>query len=52
MTHEIAIKQGLEPVYPEGTLLADRIFYDSKEGQYYDAHTDLYLYGFDPITRR
>lgn len=51
MTHKTAKKQGLEPVYPEGTQLADRIFYDTKAGRYYDAHTDLYLYDFDPVAR-
>lgn len=52
MTHETARKQGLEPVYPVGTQWSDRIFYDTREGQYYDAYTDLYMSDFDPITRK
>jgi len=51
MTHTEAIKQGLEPVYPMTNQWAERIFYDPREGQYYDAFTDLYLWGFDPIDR-
>lgn len=52
MTHDTARKLNLEPIYPEHTQWADRIFYDPREGQYYDAYTDLYLYDFDPVKRR
>jgi len=51
MTHETAIKQGLEPVYPEAHELGQRVFWDPREGQYYDAGTDLFLWGFDPTRR-
>lgn len=34
---------GLETVFSSGHQYHDRIFYDVKEGQYYDRHTDLYL---------
>lgn len=48
MTHKTAIKQGLEPIFPEDTEKGQRYFYDTQEGKYYDAMTDLYLYDFDP----
>ena len=47
MTHNTASKQGLEPVYPEGHHLGTQVFYDTKAGQYYDASSDLYIYGLD-----
>lgn len=34
---------GLERVFSKGHQYYDRIFYDTKEGSYYDRHTDLYL---------
>jgi len=43
MTHQTAKKQRLEPVFPEKSLYGRRIFYDPKEGKYYDSATDLYL---------
>jgi hypothetical protein len=49
MTHETAKKQGLEPVYPVGHNFSDRIFYDPREGKYYDSYSDFYLYDFDPV---
>jgi len=33
----------LEQVFSKGHRYHGRIFYDSKEGQYYDQATDLYL---------
>lgn len=33
----------LERVFSEGHQYHDRIFYDPREGKYYDAHTDLYI---------
>lgn len=51
MTHETAKQFGLESVFPEGSEWGDRIFYDSKEGKYYDAYDDLYLEDFDPLTK-
>ena len=49
MRHATAKKQGLEPIFAEDSELGQRMFYDSKEGKYYDATTDLYYYdGFDP----
>ena len=48
MTHATAQQQGLEPVFPEAHQLGLRIFWDAREGQYYDAGTDLYLFDFDP----
>jgi len=50
MDQDTAKSQGLEPVFPVGHQLADRIFYDTREGQYYDSGTDLYLWDYDPIT--
>ena len=49
MTHDTAKKQGLETVYPVGHNLSERIFWDARAGQYYDAATDLYLFDFDPV---
>jgi hypothetical protein len=43
MTHTTAIKQNLEPVYPEIHHLGQQVFYDKYEGKYYDSSTDLYL---------
>ena len=43
MTHKIAREQGLDPIYPENTEKGQRIFYDPKEGKYYDSFTDLYF---------
>jgi hypothetical protein len=43
MTHKTAIAQGLEPIYPEHTENGKRIFYDTKEGKYYDASIDMYF---------
>jgi hypothetical protein len=34
---------GLERVFSEGHQFYDRIFYDVKEGSYYDRSTDFYL---------
>jgi hypothetical protein len=34
---------GLERVFPAGHQYHDRIFYDAKEGSYYDRHTDFYI---------
>ena len=34
---------GLERVFSVGHQYHDRIFYDPKEGSYYDQATDLYL---------
>ena len=34
---------GLERVFPDGHRYADRLFYDAREGSYYDKHTDLFL---------
>lgn len=34
---------GLERVFSKGHELHDRIFYDVREGQYYDRGSDLYL---------
>lgn len=34
---------GLERVFPAGHQYHDRLFYDVREGSYYDRHTDLYL---------
>ena len=34
---------GLERVFSKGHQYHDRIFYDRKEGKYYDQATDLYL---------
>lgn len=36
-------RPGLESVFPRGHRYADRLYYDPKEGAYYDAHSDLYL---------
>jgi hypothetical protein len=52
MTHNTARKQGLDPIYPENHPLGQRIFYDIREGQYYDAATDLYLVNYDPHTQQ
>lgn len=38
----------LEPVFSKGHQFADRIFYDRKEGKYYDKYTDIYL-GLDEV---
>lgn len=43
MTHKTAIKQGLEPVYPESHELGEWVFYDTSAGRYYDAGSDMYL---------
>jgi hypothetical protein len=34
---------GLERVFSKGHQYHDRVFYDAREGQYYDRGTDLYL---------
>ena len=34
---------GLERVFSKGHQYFDRVFCDSREGQYYDRATDLYL---------
>ena len=34
---------GLERVFSKGHEHYDRLFYDVREGQYYDRATDLYL---------
>jgi hypothetical protein len=34
---------GLERVFPAGHQYHDRLFYDVKEGSYYDLHGDLYI---------
>ena len=52
MTHDRARLQGLEPVYPEAHELGQRVYWDAREGKYYDAGTDLYLEDFDPTTRK
>lgn len=52
MTHETAKKQNLEPVFPEKHGLGTVIFWDSREGKYYDASTDLYLDDYDPLEQR
>ena len=49
MTHETARKQNLEPIYPETHELGQRVFWDPREGKYYDAATDLFLEDFDPV---
>lgn len=33
----------LEPVFSSGHQFHDRLFYDPREGAYYDKATDLYL---------
>jgi len=48
MKHYTAREQGLDPVFSEKTELGVRIFYDPKEGKYYDSATDLYLENYDP----
>lgn len=48
MKQETAIRQGLEPIYPAAHPLGERIYWDKKEGKYYDASTDLFLENFDP----
>jgi hypothetical protein len=50
MRHVTAREQGLDPVFPENTERGVRIFYDAKEGKYYDSATDLYLENYDPKT--
>jgi hypothetical protein len=49
MTHKTAIRQGLEPIYPEIHSLGTRIFYDTVAGKFYDASTDLYLETFNTV---
>lgn len=34
---------GLERVFPKGHQFYDRIWYDPKEGKYYDRNCDFYL---------
>lgn len=34
---------GLEQVFSKGHQFHDRIFYDTKEGSYYDLSCDLYI---------
>lgn len=52
MSNQIeSVRQGLERVFPVGHEMADRIFYDPSEGQYYDAGSDLYLFDYDPTNR-
>jgi hypothetical protein len=34
---------GLERVFSKGHQFHDRIFYDTKEGSYYDLSCDLYI---------
>ena len=43
MTHETAKRQGLDPVFPENSPNGMRIFYDNKEGRYYDAAIDMFI---------
>jgi len=43
MKHSTAKQQNLEPIFPENHELGQRIFYDPKEGRYYDAFTDFYM---------
>jgi len=38
-----AKQQGLEVVFSPGNQWHERIFYDPKEGKYYDANSDVYL---------
>jgi hypothetical protein len=33
----------LEPVFPAGHRYADRLYYDAREGSYYDAARDWYI---------
>jgi len=40
---EYAQKNYLEIVFSEGHQYFDRIFYDVREGKYYDRLTDLFL---------
>ncbi len=37
------MRNDLETVFSEGHPHHYRIFYDAKEGKYYDAHCDLYI---------
>jgi hypothetical protein len=48
MTHAQAKRQFLEAVFPESHPMGTRIFWDAREGQYYDSATDLILWGYDP----
>jgi hypothetical protein len=34
---------GLERIFPEGHQYHDRIFYDAREGSYYDRGSDFYI---------
>lgn len=34
---------GLERVFPVGHRYHDRLFYDAREGSYYDLHRDWYI---------
>jgi hypothetical protein len=52
MNAATAKRQGLEVVYPKGHNLHETVFYDSQAGQYYDSSTDLYLWGYDPVTQK
>jgi hypothetical protein len=36
-------RPGLENVFPVGNQWHDRIYYDPKEGKYYDAYSDFYI---------
>ena len=36
-------KIGLERVFSPGNQFFDRVFYDPKEGKYYDRYSDIYL---------
>lgn len=40
---QIAEKMGLEVIFSVNHQLHDRIFYDKKEGKYYDRYSDIYL---------
>ena len=37
------MRHGLEQVFPDGHQYADRLYYDPREGQYYDAYSDWYI---------
>jgi len=39
----IVKRHGLENVFSPPNQWHDRIYYDSKEGKYYDAYSDVYL---------
>lgn len=41
--YEVVRRPGLENVFMPPNQWHDRIYYDPKEGKYYDAYADLYL---------